>query len=179
MNRNDLKNEYFEWIYSLMCEGRYSENISYRKLLLCLHETEFMYINKNDKNRAEDGVNLRYRFSLWYGFKNVPSCLNGPCSVLEMLAALAIRCEETIMDDPQIGDRTGQWFWGMIANLGLGSMSDSLFDDLYVGETVARFLNRDYEPNGRGGLFVVRNCTRDLRYVDIWTQMCWYLDNFI
>lgn len=45
---------------------------------------------------------------------------NRPCSVLEMIIALAIRLEEHIMDDPDIGNRTGQWFWDMIVSLGLG-----------------------------------------------------------
>ena len=81
------------------------------------------------------------------------------------------------MDDPEIGDRTGQWFWGMIVNLGLGSMTDNRYDEDFVTETIERFLDRDYEPDGKGGLFTVRNCDRDLRYVEIWYQLCWYLDN--
>jgi hypothetical protein len=92
-----------------------------------------------------------------------------------MMVALAIECEVTIMDDPNIGDRTGQWFWGMIVNLGLGSMTDYKFDDIYVEGVVRRFLDREYEPNGKGGLFTVKNCRYDLRTVEIWNQMCWYL----
>ena len=94
-----------------------------------------------------------------------------------MMVALAIRCEETIMDDPQVGSRTGQWFWGMINNLGLGAMIDEKFDKNYVKEIVDRFLNRDYEPDGRGGLFTIRHCEDDLRNVEIWNQLCWYLDS--
>jgi hypothetical protein len=105
------------------------------------------------------------------------NALDGPCSVLEMMIALAIRCEETIMDDPDIGDRTRQWFWGMIINLGLGGMTDANFDPDFVDDSVLRFLNRDYEPDGRGGLFTIRNCHRDLRDVEIWYQLCWYLDS--
>jgi hypothetical protein len=91
-----------------------------------------------------------------------------------MMVALASECEET-MDDPNVGDRTGQWFWGMIVNLGLGSMADYNFDYDYVDGVIQRFLNREYEPNGRGGLFTIRNCTEDLRTVEIWSQLCWYL----
>jgi hypothetical protein len=93
-----------------------------------------------------------------------------------MIIALAIRCEETYMDDASIGDRTGQWFWGMIRNLGLGSMVDSRFDKLYVEEVVRRFLDREYEADGTGGLFTIKNCDADLRDVEIWYQLCWYLD---
>ena len=110
---------------------------------------------------------------------DILDCLDGPCSILEMMVALAIRCEEGIMDDPDIGDRTGQWFWGMVTNLGLGSMSDENFDRKYVDEVIERFLNRKYDPDGRGGLFRVRNCKYDLREVEIFHQLCWYLDNIV
>lgn len=80
------------------------------------------------------------------------------------------------MDDPRKGDRTQQWFWGMVNSLGLGSMRDDIFDRGFVDYTINRFLNRDYEPNGKGGLFTIRNCDRDLRTVEIWYQLNWYLD---
>ena len=104
---------------------------------------------------------------------------NAPCSVLEMMVALAIRCEETIMDNPAYGDRTAQWFWGMIRTLGLYSMTDDRFDQEYVDMVIDRFLNRDYEPNGEGGLFKINNCKYDLRKIEIWYQLCWYLDRFV
>jgi hypothetical protein len=93
-----------------------------------------------------------------------------------MMVALAISCED-FMDDPQKGDRTGQWFWGMIVSLGLGSMTDDRFDGKYVEQTIYRFLSHDYEPNGQGSLFTIYSCKQDLRYVEIWRQMCWYLDS--
>ena len=96
-----------------------------------------------------------------------------------MMIALAIRCEEHIMDDPDIGNRTGQWFWNMIVNLGLGSMTDAKFDENYTNMVIERFLNREYERNGDGGLFTVKHSRRDLRTVEIWYQMCWYLDEIV
>jgi hypothetical protein len=171
---NDITNKYFEWLYDLMCHDRFAKDISYRKLLMHLHNTEFIYSVRKDRNRAEDGMDLRYRFA--HEYSTSPRYLDGPCSVLEMMVGLAIRCEETIMDDPRLGDRTGQWFWGMITNLGLGSMYDSNFDRKYVDEAIHRFLKREYSPNGRGGLFTVRNCDEDLRKLEIWHQLCLYLD---
>ena len=101
-----------------------------------------------------------------------------PCSVLEMMLALSIRCEEHIMDDPEIGNRTGEWFWIMIVNLGLGSMDDTRYDEEYVDDILDKFLNREYDADGTGGLFPVRNpryAQYDLRNVDIWYQLNWYL----
>jgi hypothetical protein len=103
--------------------------------------------------------------------------LEGPCSVLEMMVAIAIYCEEHVMDDPDYGDRTGQWFWGMISNLGLGAMHDENFDRRDVENKITRFLDRQYDPDGKGGLFRIRNCEHDLRKVEIFYQLCWYLNS--
>ena len=174
MSYNDVRNEYFRWLYKFVCGDRYAKGISFRKLLRHLHETEFTWLIPMDENRACDGIDLRYRFAYEYSSPaTAESYLDGPCSILEMMVALAIRCED-FMDDPQIGDRTGQWFWGMINSLGLGSMVDDRYDEEYVDDVIERFLNREYAPNGKGGLFTVRRCTRDLRDVEIWYQMTWY-----
>ena len=176
--RDTVNNEYFDWMYNLMCGERYSKEISYKKLLMHLHRTEFIFSIPKDQNRAEDGIDLRHRFTHRCGYESMTEYLNDrPCSVLEMMIALAIRCEENIMDNARLGDRTGQWFWGMIVNLGLGSMTDSRYNRDYVNEVLDRFLNRKYERNGKGGLFRIDNCARDLRKVEIWCQLCWYLDS--
>lgn len=177
--RNRINDEYFEWLFNLVCAERFSKNISYRELLTHLHRIEFTYSIPNDVNRAEDGIDLRYRFVLERNCRDMLDYLDGPCSVFEMIAALSIRCEEQFMDNPDIGNRIGQWFWNMIANLGLGSMNDDQFDEEKANEIIGRFLDRDYEPDGRGGLFTVRHCRRDLRKVEIWYQLCWYLDNIV
>lgn len=167
---------YEQWLYDIVCDDRFAKNISYNRLLSYLSHREFTIIIPNDINRAEDGVDLRLRYEMTTG-----ECIsrNRPCSILEMMVALAIRCEETIMDNPAYGDRTGQWFWSMIKTLGLFSMTDDQFDIDYVSEVIDRFLNRDYAPNGEGGLFKINNCKYDLREVEIWYQLCWYLDRFV
>ena len=80
------------------------------------------------------------------------------------------------MSNDVFGDRTGYWFWLMIDNLGLGNMVNSQFDSTKVDNIIDNFLNRTYEKNGKGGLFTIRNCDTDLRKVEIWYQLCWYLD---
>lgn len=182
MSRKNVEKDYFEWMYDLVCEGRYEKPNSYRKLLTYLHSVEFTYRVKSDGDRAIDGVGLRRRFALYnkgYYYDYVIRSLDGPCSLLEMMIALAIRCEESIMADPQVGDRTGQWFWKMINNLGLGGMVDYRFDEQCVKDSVTRLLTRKYEPDGRGGLFTVRNCDRDLRRIGIWNQLLLYLDTML
>lgn len=183
MTRNELNSEYFNWMCQLVSdEKRYSRRLSYQKLLHFLHSVDFNYTLEMDGNREEDGIDLRYRFGYEnsYNSSMIATFLDDkPCSVLEMMIALAIRCEEQIMDDPDIGNRTGQWFWNMIVNLGLGSMTDEKFNRHYANTIIERFLNREYERDGKGGLFTVKHCRYDLRNVEIWYQMCWYLDEIV
>lgn len=177
MTRNEIINGYFRWLSGFVNEQRPSSRISYNKLLNRLHDIEFIYLHPMDENRASNGVSLRYRYACECDdFEAAKAYLVGPCSVLEMMIALSLKCEG-IMDDPNMGDRTGQWFWEMIVSLGLGSMYDSKFDREYVDEVIERFINRDYEPNGKGGLFTIRNCARDLRDVEIWWQLMWYINS--
>lgn len=167
---------YREWLYDIVCKDLFSKNLSYNKLLSYLSHREFTVIIPKDMNRVKDGVDLRLRYQRITGeYIN----RDKPCSILEMMIALAIRCEESIMDNPAYGDRTTQWFWNMIKNLGLYSMTDNRFDIEYVSSVVDRFLNREYAPNGEGGLFRIKNCKYDLRDVEIWYQLCWYLDRFV
>ena len=160
-------NEYFEWLCDLVCKGRYSGSISYTKLLYRLYTTEFIYLVPMDQNRAEDGLDLRSKFGI--------SRHGSPCSVLEMLIALSIRCEDDIMDDFSYGDRRAQWFWMMITNLGLGAMYDHNYDQKHVDSVLSVFINRRYAPDGTGGLFPIRGCEYDMRDVEIWVQLSWYL----
>lgn len=180
MTRNELKYDYFDWMSGLVHDAMYPKKLSFRRLLDFLNNIDFTYQLAMDSNRFEDGIELRYRFGYENGYDSsiIANYLDDrPCSVLEMLIALSIRLEEHIMDDPDIGDRTGQWFWNMITNLGLGSMDDEKFDDGYVENIIFRFLERQYEADGKGGLFTLKNCRYDLRNVEIWYQACWYLDS--
>ena len=179
---NEMNDRYFEWICGLVSGRGYYKKRSYRKLLAKLHAMEFTYVIGMDANRADDGVELRYRFGYENDISNgeIDSLLAiSPCSVLEMMVALAIRCEEQIMDDPDIGNRTGKWFWSMVANMGLYQMDDPQFDSQIVEHAVRIMLERRYDRNGNGGLFFVNKSRKDMRKMEIWYQMMWYLDDIL
>lgn len=181
MMKNELNKEYFEWICQLVCDEEHSKT-SHLRLLRYLYEVDFFAIIKMDENRAEDGVDLRQRFGYenHYEYSIIEEFLDKRnCSILEMIAALSMRCEENIMDNPDIGNRMSQWFWDMISNLGLRMMDDLRFDRFYVDDVISRFLNRKYKRNGEGGLFTVKQCPKDLRRTEIWYQMCLYLDSIL
>lgn len=181
-NYDELNEAYFAWMCDLVCDEQYTKNVTYHSLMRHLHEIEFEYILPMDGNRAEDGVDLRYRFAYetHTDQRLVASYLDDrPCSVLEMMIALSVRCEEHIMSDPDMGDRTGQWFWNMIVNLGLGGMIDARYDEQYVDRVIHKFLKREYKRNGEGGLFTVEYRGKDMRTTDIWYQMNYYLSDFV
>lgn len=178
----ELNNGYFKWMCQLVNDSRFNRGLSYLKLLRHLHDTVFQYTLPMDENRAADGVDLRYRFGYEHEYEMPMIAYHldvKPCSVLEMLIALSLRCEESIMADPSEGNRTPRWFWEMITSLGLLPMDDSSFNKSIVSDVIFHFMNHEYAKNGKGGLFTIENCKYDMRAVEIWWQMNWYLDSIL
>jgi len=183
VTKEKIQRDYFDWLYRIIYQPRERAvskfSVWFRKLCIQLHNTEFTYTMALDGNRADDGINLRYRFGSERRYEDamVASYLDDrECSVFEMMVALSIRCEDHIMDDPVVGNRTVLWFGSMIDTLGLRYTDDTVLDEGQVDRVIKRFLNRKYGSNGEGGLFRVEHPERDLRYVEIWYQMCWYLN---
>lgn len=167
---------YFKWLYKIAMDKVPS---SYKQLLQKLFSIEYYYILETDESRAKDGEHLRYRFGREHSFDDfeIESHLDiSPCSVLEMMVALALRCEEEIMYDSDYGNRTSQWFFEMLESLKLDSMDDEHFDEKYVEERICIFLNTLYKSNGSGSLFTVPGTEQDMRQLDIWYQLMAYLN---
>lgn len=169
-----LSERYFEWMYDLVRDRHY---LNYKTLLKYLDVVEFTYTIDMDGNREADGIDLRYRF----GFENdIPEAEitheldSDTCSVLEMLVALASRIEN-IMEDSEMGDQTPYWFWSMICSLKLDDEDDRYFNEESARNKINNFLDRNYKPNGEGGLFTLKR-RGDIRGVEIWIQAMWYLD---
>lgn len=178
---NQIQEQYLDWMTRLVCEDGYGGNGSWHCLFALLHDMDFTYLMELDENRAIDGGDLRYRFAYESGYsgEDIDGMNDRSCSVLEMMVALAARCEEHIMDDPDSGNRMGKWFFDMIRSLGLSDMQDDRFDAIYARAVVSRFLRREYAASGCGGLFTLRYHNADMRRVEIWYQAMWYLDEEI
>ena len=176
MTDENMRRKYFEWLCGFV--KPFVLNRSYRFLMLHLFRTDFYAVIPMDENRASDGIELRYRFGREKRIRmsDIANVLDvKDCSVLEMMVALSLRCEEQIIDDPDVGDRTRKLFWSMINNLGLNRMDDESYDSFEVEDRLDIFMNREYKPDGTGGLFKLRKTRHDLRNVEIWYQMMWYL----
>ncbi len=176
------ENEYFDWMISLIDGGR-PRRRTYNVLLNILYNTEYICFLPMDSNRMIDGMTLRRIFEYETGIRFFSEEeKREPCSMLEMMVALARRCEISIMDDPDEGDRTGLWFWNMIRSLGLIEFTDTKYRSNVeyttncIAANIERFLDQDYEYNGSGGLYTVKNPPDDMRKQEIWTQMHWFLN---
>lgn len=173
--------QYYDWLYKIVCGEWEPRNLSFHRLLMYLFNRDYIPACEMDVCRATDGINLRYRFAsennIPYG--KIDAVFQGvPCSMLEMMVALAIRIEEHIMEDRSMGNRVGQWFWSMVVSLGLAAMDDTRFSKERAEPILARFMDRDYQPNGAGGLFTITRTSIDMRTIDIWYQlMSWLNEN--
>lgn len=163
--------DYYYWLTDILHDDYLSS--SYQKLLCAMLETEFTWSVPYDSNRAADGIFLRKQYIKETG-DDID--LNKPCSVLEMLIALCVRCEDELMHDSDLGDRTNVWFWAIIENLGLDVLDDYEFDCDVFNEIMCRFLDRKYDKNGHGGAFYVLDSCVDFRKKDLWWQLNAFLE---
>lgn len=187
MNKKLVNDKYFEWLYNLSTKNRFDPKyITYNTLFHIMYNRPFTYIIKKDEARKSDGLDLRYSFAHEVypdvDCRDIIKCFDmSVCSIFEMLIALAIRCEDTIMANPEYGDRTRFWFWKMLNNLGISYMNDEriantpgIIDEINV--KLDKFVNREFAPDGTGWIFNPPGCEYDLRRIEIWTAMLWYLD---
>lgn len=149
----------------------------YSKLFKALHDTEFYWTIDRDRNRAEDGIDLRNEYlseRLGEGSLGVEDPFRRECSVLEMLVALAIRVEDEFIGAP--GDEhPDRFFFDMLKNLDFDYMSDRHFDRECVDRILNNWMSRRFTRGGLGSPFPVMNDRRDQREFEIWDQMNHYI----
>lgn len=170
--REPIESEYFNW---LCAKVRKTSVRVYIDILRILHQTEFPWIVPGDKNRAEDGIELRTHFLREVNVDEDPSLeswLTEPCSVLEMLYGFAIRA--SFQTDIRVVD----WFWTFLNNLGLDEFRQvSAEDEPIIQEILSTFVWRTYDDAGNGNIFPMRYPKHDQRQVEIWYQFCDYLED--
>ena len=155
-----IHQDYKEWVISLL--GRPKIPMMFVDIL---YNVEFRWIIPEDRRRAEDGLNLRREYPKIRFLSEDDQ--NRPCSVLEMLAAFAIRIDREWVGNPG-ENRSYIVFDDMIRNLSLTKANANYVLD--------RWLNRDFHPDGRGSIFPLIHPTADQRHVEIWRQMLAYIN---
>lgn len=175
-----INESYFYWLCSIVNADDPDE--SFCHLLWVLFNREFYWTIEHDDNRAADGLYLRkdYAEAEFVDYRDLG--LEGSCSVLEMLIALACRINDELLWNPN-EDKTVSIFWSMLSNLGFDGMSDEYWNDgLWVDAInfrVDTLLDRAYSWDGSGGLFPLKTAKTDQRKVEIWYQANAYvLENY-
>jgi len=174
MSTGTIDDQYLEWLYGQIGSIRNNDPArAYWELAKQLYRTRFTWSVYYDDNRAEDGKCLREEFLHVMDFDILESdpWLTEDCTVLEMLIALSRRAAF------ESSEEAGDWFWKMIDNLEI-RYPDQVYSNqvqMDVAHKLNVFLNRQYQRNGDGGLFPLRNAKRDQRKIEIGFQLEAYL----
>lgn len=169
-----MKDPYFDWL--CMITG----NRNYIELARALHEAEFRAKLPADKNRSMDGMQLRVEFMQKHGEFGSATNRHG-CTMLELLISIARRMS-FLMHGNRSDHRSGYYFYVLLRNLGIDKCTDENWNfvngEFFVEDAIWRVVNRQYERNGKGGLFPLRHAMEDQRGVEIWYQMhAWLGEN--
>jgi len=168
--------DYLYWLIGLVCDND-DRSSNYIALFNELQSIEFYWSIELDSNRSSDGMRLRELYSNETG-RRLPECdINRPVSLLEVLVAIAMRCEDDIMHESALGDRTPKWFWGMMNNLGFNAENDDNIEPNYVQTKCEQLLSRNYSIHD-SGLFYTKDprCHRNFRKIDLWEQLNHWLN---
>ncbi len=169
-----LDGEYFVWLCRQVgVVRRRARKDNYYNIMKMLYTKEFVWIILKDENRAAEGLELRREFLEDRGFTPDPSFLELGCDMLELFVGLARRFE--YLWDAPISDR----FWFLMGSLGLEAFNDSVsIPEELVLDRLDRFMWRQYDYDGTGGLFPLKNPQQDQRNVELWFQMnYWSMEN--
>ena len=170
---------YFNWLYDQVFPVRDIESpLSYSVVASHMHSITFKDLVPNDHNRAADGTALRDEF-LEAATRNPVSDVSPSypdASIFEVLVAFSKRLEFNLNITQQ------QWFEMWTRNLGLHRYSDEYCirrSNSKISKILEKFNDREYEYDGKGGIFPLRYPERDQRKVELWYQMsAYWAENF-
>lgn len=154
----------------------YNQNDEFSTFLAFLFDVEFRPMHHMDSIRVEKISDMRDEYRYERGAWASSSEEFPPfATVLELLVSLS-RSMEDVMSNHLYGDRTPNWFWMMIDNLGLTNMDNEHFDQEYVVKVLERWLKREFESDGIGSPFPLKHPPCDMTGVDIWRAFGWYMN---
>ena len=129
---------------------------------------QYLICRFGDENRAQAGLYLREQCAFETGVC-LSDVADGPCSCLEMLCALS-----TDMADNCDAGTEKFFMTKLLDNLGIRWMRDPR----RINDILDAWLNRNYPPDGKGTPIYIKGCTKDLRTMDVWSQMHLYLNTY-
>ena len=164
-----IEEAYFDWL----CAKVLPPNTRiYQDLMRILYTREFEWEILGDRNREEDGLELRQYFVNETDWEkdDDPMWFDEPCSLLEFFIALASRA----MFTTDISVRN--WFWTFMSNLNLDEYRQVSNADIpVIDDVLCTFVWRRYDGLGRGGIFPLSDSAHDQRKVEYWYQFNEYV----
>ena len=179
MSSDMAQNEYFEYLCNLV--NITDDPDSYKMVAKFMFKTDAYSLLPLDKNREEDGKNIRQQFISKYNLID-KGILEKPCSFLELLIGMCERMAFNIDESSEI-ENYGYFFKQMINNCGLDIENwrfyngEDLVNTIY--SRIEKVLDRKYSKNGTGGLFPLKHSDKDQRTIELWYQMQSYLEENI
>lgn len=161
--------EYIHWVLKDRLGLTEKECRDNRCLVSALASVEFVPRHPMDENRANDGLELRADFEYETGdYIDKSSGLIPQCTFFEMVAALAIRCENDLMRNPLIGNRTSKWFFEFLANLGVLGLNERDVD--LIVDACEAFMD------GKKDMFPLKKRGIKQSNEQIWKQLSAYIN---
>lgn len=152
-------------------------------LMYELFRREFAWLDTYplEENRAKDGTAIRDHFLKTYD-ETPDKIPQGPCRVLEMLIAFAVRID-TITHDYTIGHRPWEFLEMFLINLGFDELTDTeiqpIRDAGYINDRLEIWMSHNITPDGQGGLFRFLRPVHAINSLTNWDQMNrWVIDTF-
>ena len=176
-SKRTSKSAYRLWLNNKIKSPNYPIT-AYSQVLSALFRAPFKALYPGDDNRIGDIRDLRVQFSNEVKLTNIEylELQEMEPSMLELMVIMAIRINAFASEDDDIS----KYFWDMMESLGLHDMDDTKFNYSAVQKRVDIFINREYDANGRGGLFWIKRLN-DSGYnapkLDLWTQSQAYLNS--
>lgn len=179
--------DYFEWLCSLVQPPSRDPSQTRFMVLEILHDIEFKAYVLDDLTRIDDGLALRGEFAREDGSDPTRMWFtDSPCSVLEMLIALARIAEYLVQGGGEEG--VSQWFWHMLNNIWCAEYYDAVWYDDPDNERTVRgrvslMVDRRYDSLGNGSLFPLRHKPKrwlvskygSYDHMGLWTQLANYI----
>lgn len=167
-----LDESYLEWLYGQVADSDVKDpRLTHWKLLRQMFQKEFAWIIPNDDNRMEDGKELRREFVRDINLDDIdPHWADLGCSFLELMVGLSRHMAFNAGGEPYY------WFWRLMENIGLNDISDAKrVAKRKVDDAMDNVIWRQYEPDGSGGFFPLREPNKDQRGVELWYQLSAYV----
>jgi len=168
---SSLAEDYLQWLEPQIRDEFVNRGATYRHMLECMFDKDYVWLVPNDDNRLQDGLDLRAEFCFSHNVQPDHVLTHKPSSFLEVLIGLSRRLAFVAGGTPQ------GWAWQLIVNLELPNMTDPLsrYKVRKLNDIMDTTIFRTYQPNGLGGFFRLSWPERDMRKVELWYQMAAYI----